>query len=159
MDQHILEAKQTPNDNKAHQIAKHLQDHLDNVILDAKGDFGIFKAGIFLWTMGYVPAAAAQNLSQTPMITLPFLSGYFGPHKALRAILQAMGTPKNFYRRGHYSQLGMTQFEMRAMDYAIKTGRISRGERKRVGGGLEWWESVKGNWGDAIREGLVALHE
>lgn len=119
----LHEAQQVPG-LKAAQISRYMAKHYQDTILDARGDFGFFKGAIFLWAMGYVPAAAFQNLSQTSMITFPFLSGKFGnPVKAMKAIVRAMTQMENFYKRGSYE--GLTDFEMRSLDYGIKTGRIS----------------------------------
>lgn len=158
----IAAARATPNDNKAHLIADYMQDHLDNTILDAKGDFGIFKGAIFLWAMGYVPAAAAQNLSQTPMITLPFLAAKFGPPglgdaRAAKALVKAMGNVNNFYKKGAYDK--MTNFEGKALAYGIKTGRISETQAPELAG-----MSVQGNLfhgiaGNTLQRGTVNFQE
>src|SRR5258706_15640741 len=71
--QNIDEARKVGG-NRASRIANYMADHLKNTILDAKGDYGIFKAGIFFLGLGYVPAAGTQNLLQTPLVTLPYFA-------------------------------------------------------------------------------------
>lgn len=158
----ISAARATPNDNKAHLIADYMQDHLDNTILDAKGDFGIFKGAIFLWAMGYVPAAAAQNLSQTPMITLPFLAAKFGPPglgdaRAAKAIVKAMGNVNNFYKKGAYDK--MTNFEGKALAYGIKTGRISETQAPELAGMSAQGNLFHGIAGNTLQRGTVNFQE
>lgn len=158
----IAAARMTPNDNKANMIADYMQDHLDNTILDAKGDFGIFKGAIFLWAMGYVPAAAAQNLSQTPMITLPFLAAKFGTPglsdlRAAKAIVKAMGTITNFYKKSSYTK--MTNFEAKALEYGIKTGRISETQAPELAGLSAQGNLYQGIAGNALQRGAVNFQE
>jgi hypothetical protein len=73
--------------------------------------------------MGYVPAAATQNLTQTPMITLPFLTAKFGNAQATKEILNAMGRVSTYYKRGNLE--GTTKFELDALSYGVQTGRIT----------------------------------
>jgi hypothetical protein len=64
--------------NQAGSIANYMEDHLYNTVLDAKGDYGKLKGGIFLFTFGYSVAGATINLSQIPFFTHNFLSTRFG---------------------------------------------------------------------------------
>lgn len=117
------------NDNKANLIRDFMDDHLTNTVLDAKGDFGIFKGAIFQWALGWSVAAAAQNLSQTPLVTYPWLAGKFGgllgngDGRAIAAITKAMADVQNFYTRGKIDSL--PEFAYRALGYGIRTGRVS----------------------------------
>ena len=43
----------------------------------------------FLWFLGFTPAAAMVNLSQTPLVALPWLSAEFNPVGATRELLRA----------------------------------------------------------------------
>ena len=117
------------NDNKANLIRDFMDDHLTNTVLDAKGDFGIFKGAIFQWALGWSVAAAAQNLSQTPIVSYPWLAGKFGglfgngDARAITAITKAMVDVRNFYKRGAIDAL--PEFAYRALGYGIRTGRVS----------------------------------
>ena len=152
----IAEARKV-NGNNAGEIANYMADHLKNTVLDAKGDFGIFKAGIFLWALGYVPAAAFQNLTQTPMITFPFLAGKFGDIRATRAITRAMANVTNFYKRGHYDN--QTEFELRAFGYGIKTGRISETQAPELAGMSNGAGLMEGLGGNKVQRGWQAMME
>lgn len=123
-----IAAARTIPGNKAGAIANYMEDHLQNTVLDAKGDFGLFKGAIFLWVFGFAPIGAFVNLSQTPIITYPFLAAKFGGFGrgdvvASKALTKAMVQINNFRKKGYYDN--QTQFELKAIDYAIKTGRIS----------------------------------
>lgn len=153
----IASARAVENSNKASEIGNYMEDHLDNTILDAKGDFGIFKAGIFLWAMGYVPAAAAQNMSQTPLVTFPYLSAKFGvagvgEARATKAITKAMLNVRNFYKRGAYDRSGPLgqQFEYEALGYGIKTGRVSETQAPELAALSSGDNLIKGLAGNAI---------
>lgn len=143
--------------NRAGNIADYMDDHLRNNILDYTGDFGMLKGAIFLWALGYVPAAATQNLTQTPMITLPFLSGKFGEHKAVPAMAKAMTKLSSYYRRGAYDN--MTDFEFRAMGYGIKTGRISETQAPELAGMSQGANLLLGIGGNRVQRGWIQFQE
>lgn len=150
----IQQARAVPNQNKAAAIADYMEDHLNNTVLDPRGDFGVFRGAMFLWAMGYVPAAALQNLTQTPMITFPFLAAKFGDAKATASILKAMAQVKNFRERGAYD--GATEFEMKALGYGIKTGRVSETQAADLAG-MAQGQSLLGTTGNALQRGWTAL--
>jgi hypothetical protein len=132
----IAAARKLPG-NAAGAIANYMQDHLTNTVLDAKGDFGIFKGFIFMMTFGFSVAGATLNLSQVPMITFPWLGAKFGgigvgDARAAKALAKAMGTINNFYKKGHYTN--QTEFEMRAIDYGIQTSRITESQAAELAG-------------------------
>ena len=123
LEQNIKDAR-VVGGNNATRIANYMDDHMQNTILNAKGDFGALKSGIFLWALGYVPAAATQNLAQTPMITFPYLAAKFGDARAMRAIAKAISSSTTYYRKGSLIA-NTTDFEYKALAYGIQTGRVS----------------------------------
>lgn len=131
MRQDIRDA-QAMGGNKASRIADFLRDHLQNAILDVKGDYGTLKGMMFLWAMGYSPASATLNMTQTPMITFPFLAANFGNVKAMKKIARAMVGLSNFYKRGTYE--GMPDWQLRALGYGIKTKRIVETQAPQLAG-------------------------
>lgn len=106
------------------QIADFMNDHLYHTVINAKGDWGALKNAIFIWTMGYSVAAATQNVSQTPMITFPFLAAKFGEARATKAMVKAMSNVKALYNSADPTQT-TSAFEARALGYGIETGRIT----------------------------------
>lgn len=157
----ITEA-QAVGGNKASMIAEYMSDHLDKTVLDAKGDHGIFKGAIFLWAMGYVPAAALQNTTQTPMITYPFLWGKFGSYSAGKAITKALTNLNSFYKKGTYEGMVNSQtanFEMRAIDYGIKSGRVSETQSAELAGLSQGEGLIKGIAGNWASERAVMFQE
>lgn len=143
--------------NKAGQIADYMRDHLVNNVLDTRGDFGYFKGAIFFWALGYVPAAATQNMAQTPMITFPYLAAKFGEIRATRAIVQAMGQVSTFYRRGKYAT--MTDADMRALDYGIKRGTISETQAADLAGLAQGNNLLLGLAGNRAQRGWAFFME
>lgn len=143
--------------NTATQIANFMSDHLKNTVLEAKGDYGILKGGIFLWAMGYVPAAATQNLTQTPMITFPYLAGKFGDIKATRAITKAMSQMSSFYRRGAYEKTGVR--EMEAFDYGIKNGILTESQASELAAASQSMNLLRGIGGNTVQRNWQAFME
>lgn len=161
LEQRIAEAR-AENGNKASRIADYMRDHLDNTVLDAKGDYGLVKGGMFIWAMGYVPAAAWQNLSQTPMITFPFLAGKFGDFSAMNAMRKAMQNINSFYKKGYYEGMvrdSSAQFELRAIDYGITSGRISETQSADLAGLSQGEGLIKGIGGNAASRAAIVLQE
>lgn len=157
LNEHIKEARRVENSNKANEIGNYMEDHLHNTVLDAKGDFGIFKGAIFLWALGYVPAAALMNMTQTPVITYNFLAGKFGEPRAIKHLVWAMGQVSNFYRRGKYDT--MPHWEMQALGYGIKTGRISETQAAQLAGMAQGNNLLLGLGGDAVQRGAIRFME
>lgn len=154
---HIAEAQLSPG-NKAGLIASYMGDHLRNTVLDARGDFGFFKAAVFLWAMGYVPAAATQNLTQTPMITYPFLGAKFGDIQATKHIVKAMADITNFYKKGTYDSPNLS-FEMSALGYGIQTGRISETQAPELAGLAGGGNLIAGLGGRPVERAAVRFQE
>jgi hypothetical protein len=143
--------------NNAGRIGDYMDDHMKNTVLDAKGDHGWAKGAIFLWAMGYVPAAAMQNMSQTPMITFPFLWAKFGSAKATGAIFKAMTDLTTYYKKGTYP--GMTDFEMKALSYGITTGRVSETQAADLAGMAQGAGLLYGLGGTKIQRQAVWVQE
>lgn len=118
--------------NKASALADYMEDHLKNTILDVRGDFGKLKGFIFLYGLGYSPAAATANMTQLPMVVLPLFNAKFGMTKGAPALLKAMGQLQNYYKRGAYA--GQTDFVSRALEYGIQTGRITEAQAPELAG-------------------------
>jgi len=123
--------------NKEGAIANYMAEHFQNTVLDARGDFGLFKGAIFLWVFGYSVVGATINLSQVPMISFPFLASRFGgagkgDALAMKELVRQITNFKNFYTKGAYDN--QTDFEMRAMDYGIKSGRITESFASQLAG-------------------------
>jgi hypothetical protein len=106
------------------QLSEFMEDHIENNFLNPSQDSISFKAGLVFFTLAYTPVSAVVNMSQTPMVTLPFLAAKFGPVTSARAISGAITKFQNYYRKGTIT--GMTGDDAKAMDYAIQTGRLDQ---------------------------------
>lgn len=155
----IVAATQQPG-YSASRIAKYMSSHLKYTVLDARGDFGAVRGAIFLWAMGYVPAAATQNLSQTPMITLPFLGAKFGDVGAVRALSRAMFQLSTYYKKGSYPTTGpnaVSAFDLKALGYLIKTGRVSETQSSELAGLGQGMGLLKGEGGNLAQRSWAGL--
>lgn len=118
--------------NVASRIADFMSDHLQNAILDVKGDYGTLKGLMFFYAMGFSPASATLNMTQTPMVTFPFLAAHFGAAKAAKEMSNALGRIGTFYKRGTYENL--QDWEFKALSYGIRTGRIVETQASELAG-------------------------
>lgn len=116
---------------KRQEIANFMEEHLEKAFLNPAQDFITFKAFLVFMTLGYVPVSAVVNMSQTPMVTFPYLSDKFGlvgvaDVRVAKEMAKAMLDWRNFYKKGAYSSAAMPSADMKAIDYAIKTGRLDQ---------------------------------
>lgn len=157
----IRDAEAVRDQNKAGRIATYMKDHLQNTVINAKGDWGSLKGMIFFWAMGYVPAAATANMTQTPMITFPYLAAKFGPHKAIASMVDAMTHLNTFYRKGAYPTRGNVnqEFMLRAIGYGIKTGRISETQAAELAALAQGGNLIYGAGGNKLRRGFSSFIE
>lgn len=149
------------SDNKIGSIANYMEDHLYNTVLDSKGDFGFLKGAIFHWTFGGSVAGATLNLMQVPFISQNWLAARYGgvaigDARAAKALLKAGTQLQNFYKKGSYA--GQTAFALRALDYGVKTGRISESQASELAG-LAQGSTLLGLGNNKVRRGLQQLSE
>jgi len=64
------------------EIIDHVTQHTDYV-LNPPEEWAALRSIAFTWWLGFSPASAALNLTQVPMVTLPYLSSRFGEHKTI----------------------------------------------------------------------------
>lgn len=70
-------------------IADYMSRHYENLMSPAD-DWATARAAGYLWYFGFVPAAAFINLTQVPMVTVPYLSAKFGDLTTMGRTVQAM---------------------------------------------------------------------
>lgn len=156
-----VELGKNASDNKIGAITSYMSDHLYNTVLDTKGDFGLLKGGIFFWVFSYSVAGATLNLSQVPMVSYPWLAAKFGgigfgDIRAGKTLLRAATQLSNFYKKGAYAN--QTAFEMRAIDYGVRTGRISESQASELAG-LAQGNTLLGQGNGKFRRGIQTLAE
>lgn len=116
--------------NKRDGIANYLTQHL-GMLVDPKPDFAALRAMMFHWYLGFNPASATLNLSQTPLMTYPHLASKFGDLGAVKALLKASADLNNFYKKGNLVELAKTAppgpegAPIRALGEAVREGVIS----------------------------------
>lgn len=135
-------------------IANMMTEHLEKNFLNPVQDLLGLKSAAVFWLLGFVPASAVVNLTQTPLVTAPFLAAKFGDLVATRALAKAMTKWSNFYKKGHYDSKNMNDFENRAMGYAIQTGRVDN----TIAVELAAWgngSNMQTRWGASAMHGML----
>lgn len=135
-------------------IANMMTEHLEKNFLNPVQDLLGLKSAVVFWLLGFVPASAVVNLTQTPLVTAPFLGAKFGDLVAARAMARAMTKWSNFYKKGHYDSKNMNDFENRAMGYAIQTGRVDN----TIAVELAAWgngSNMQTRWGASAMHGML----
>lgn len=88
------EAKTLADSSKRQMIGDFMQDHLKYMIEGGR-DWSKVKSFIAIWHLGFSPMAAFMNLTQVPMVTMPYLSGLFGDGPAFRAVVKGTSALKS----------------------------------------------------------------
>lgn len=108
---------------KRKQITEYMNKHL-SMWLNPKPDWYAVNSVAAVWFLGFSPASAMLNLTQTLVTTAPFLASKFGDHKALPALLRAGTQLNSYYRKGKYGP-DTTDFELKAIGEGIRDGTIT----------------------------------
>lgn len=156
-------AKDTKNEVQAqydattrHEIVAFMNDHLENW-LDPKSDWAAIRSIAFLWSLAYSPAAAAQNLTQTLMTTLPFLAHQFGDVRAVAAITKTGLDFQTWYRKGTLEK--HTDFELRAIGRGIQDGIINEAMAPELAGYAEGGTLGKGFGGNELERAITTFNQ
>jgi hypothetical protein len=88
----------SPNINKRTQIGEYMRDHLESV-LNPKADSSALRVIAANWFLGFNPQSAALNLTQIPVMTLPYLSQHFGDIKSMAAIMRGYKDMTRYFKK------------------------------------------------------------
>src|SRR5258708_10800169 len=95
-----------------------------NMLMDPKPDFANLRSMMFHWALGFSPAAATLNLSQTILGTYPYLASKFGSDtRAIAAMLKASTKLSTFYTKMRLE--GTTDPELKGIAEAVHEGLSS----------------------------------
>ncbi len=120
------------NTAKREEIVKYVRDWL-KYIMEPGRDSGKFRAVVSLWYLGFSPAAAAMNLTQTLTTTLPTLYGHFGREAVTRSMTAGWTASKNVYRTNAPEFLGGSGVVSGAPSYIRAREEMLRQQQIDVG--------------------------
>lgn len=149
-------AREMFDGTKRGEIANFLSDHLDYT-MDPKPDFATLRSMMFHWALGFSPAAAALNLSQTLVGSFPFLASKFGDLKAIAALGKAGKQLSTYYRRGTLE--GLSDRDMRALSEGVKEGVLTEAMAPELAAASEGRNLGKGFGGTAAEAALQKFSE
>ncbi len=116
-----------PNHTKRRRITDYMKKHY-NYLMEGGRDWAKFKASIAALQLGFSPAAAFFNLTQTPMVSWPWLGGIF---KSSRFQLTKSIKAVRGLRHGSVTS-GVGNYQ-RAREEMIRQGRIDIGQAAELG--------------------------
>lgn len=116
---------------KRDQIANYVANHL-KFTMDPKSDFITLRSLMFHWVLGYNPAAATLNLSQTVFGTYPYLAAKFGDTSTLKAMAAASARLSTFYSK--MTLADTTDPQLKGLSEAVKQGIISETQANVLAG-------------------------
>lgn len=149
-------ARQMFDGTKRGEIANFLSDHLDYT-MDPKPDFAALRSLMFHWALGFSPAAAALNLTQTLVGSFPFLASKFGDLKTIAALGRAGKQLSTYYRRGTLE--GLSDRDMRALSEGVKEGVLTEAMAPELAAASEGRNLSKGFGGSAAEAALQKFSE
>lgn len=119
------------------EIAQFVRDHLAE-LKDPRPDWALPRAFLFHWMLGFRPASAATNLTQSLISTYPHLAREFGDVRATSAMMQAASDwRKIFQPREAVEKLAMTGPEMRALNEMMQRDKIRGAQTPELAGTSE----------------------
>jgi hypothetical protein len=137
--------------NKRGDIANMLDEHLKEW-LNPKPDFLLLRGIIFHYAFGFNPAAAALNLSQMLVTTMPYLASRYGDVKATSAMTRAGADVSTYYRKGTLENT--TDEELEAISEAVKSGIVTEAMAPEIAGVAEG-RNIMGGFGGNEWERLI----
>lgn len=103
-------------------IADYMTRHYEN-LMNSSSDWAEARALGYMWYFAYVPAAAFINLTQVPMVTVPYLSSKFGDLTTMGRTTQALKDAS----RDYFNELrGTTPKDEGVLSEAIEEAHESR---------------------------------
>jgi hypothetical protein len=119
------EATMLADSTKRIQIVEEMQQHL-NYLLEPTRDWAKLKAFAAVWYLGFSPVAAAMNLMQMPVVTIPYLTRLFGA-KAVKVSF-AQGANALYQTAGSYSKNIFYPGYTAAREEMIRQGKVDAGQ-------------------------------
>lgn len=135
--QNTINSGSIGNYEKRAQIVRYMQDHF-HYVMEPGHDSGKFRAFVALWYLGFSPAAAAMNLTQTVGITIPTLWGHFGVMQASSTLSKVADA----VRAQNGIATGTPAF-MKAKEEMANQGRIDVGQAPELGAYAEGYNLLK----------------
>jgi hypothetical protein len=149
---------------KLDRITKYMQRHFDAWV-NPKNDWAGLRGLMFHWYLGFNPASALVNLTQTPLMTMPYLGSTFGDIKAIASVLRASLNINNYYRKGtllarEAAAKGGTKedFIARAMGEMVRQGKISETQAHQLAAAAEDRNLLR-NFGSGAEKGWLKFQE
>ena len=110
-------------------VGNMMADHYKEFINPSR-DWAVLRSITALFHLGFSPATAMMNLSQVPLVTLPFLADKFGDTHAMGALTRAAGNLATYYKKGTVASQARqpTAHEFRALNAAMQQGIIDESQ-------------------------------
>ena len=106
-------------------VANMMADHYLEFVNPSR-DWAVLRSITALFHLGFSPATALMNLSQVPLVTMPFLADKFGDGHAMGALTRAAGNLSTYYKKGKLAT--QTGPEFRAINEAVRQGIIDESQ-------------------------------
>lgn len=114
-----------PEIEKRRGIITYVKDHRE-FIVNPKNDLAQVRALGFVWFIGFVPKSAVVNLTQVPLVALPYLSSRFNDAAAVTELARAMKDVKGIYQNKLSHR--MTDQKLRAINLLIQQGILDESQ-------------------------------
>lgn len=116
--------------SKRQMIGDFMDSHL-SYMLEPGRDWGKVKSLIAIWHLGFSPIAAAMNLTQMPVVTIPYLNAVFGARRTLGALSVTYNALKGSFG-GIWRNAPWPGYE-KGRQEMIAQGKIDAGQAPELG--------------------------
>ena len=116
---------------KRDRIVNWLEQHYE-YIMNPKADWAGLRAMAFNWWIGFHVKSAAVNLTQVPLVTVPYLSNRFGSAQTAIELTRAYTGLKNLYNIGDPQKIS-PEFAL-ALKRAVSEGVVDESQATELAG-------------------------
>lgn len=87
-------------------------------------DWGFFRSINALWHLGFVPASALVNMTQTVVATAPYLMTHFGEVATMKQFMNTTKDLTTYYTKGKLAASVQNSSELKALNQAVLDGIV-----------------------------------
>ncbi len=102
-------------------LSDYIEEHYDYV-MNPGNELANLRSMGFLWYLGFLPKSAMINLTQVPMVALPYLSQQYGDAKTVVELTRAGKDIRKLFRSASSKDSGLKKWEDDLISLGVRAG-------------------------------------
>lgn len=139
-------------------IADYLRHHLAN-IMNPKPDWAQLRSLGFLWFLAFNVKSALVNLTQVPMVTMPFLSAHFGDLRTNAELVKTYANVRQVYASPTKAAKAFSPADAKLIDLGINEGFLDESFAAQLAGIAEGGNLLKTRSGNQVHKRLLQIQQ